>query len=118
MKLLVDAQLPRRVALWLNSSGHDTVRTLDLPLGNKTQDQTINQLSVDEERIVATKDADFVNSFRLHGRPWKLLLISTGNIPNVELEKLLRANLSKLESIFASDGEFVEFNRSTLIIHK
>jgi len=31
MKFLVDAQLPKRLAQWLNEAGHDTVHTLDLP---------------------------------------------------------------------------------------
>ena len=34
------------------------------------------------------KDADFVDSHVLHGRPAKLLLILTGNISNRELETL------------------------------
>jgi hypothetical protein len=31
MKFLVDAQLPRRLANWLNEAGHDTLHTFDLP---------------------------------------------------------------------------------------
>jgi len=72
MKFLVDAQLPRRIARWLNEVGHDAVHTLDLPLRNKTTDSEINQLSGNEQRIVITKDADFVDSFILQGKPWKL----------------------------------------------
>ena len=38
-----------------------------------------------EQRVVITKDADFVNSFLLHGQPHELLLVSTGNISTSEL---------------------------------
>ena len=38
MKFLVDAQLPKRLAEWLNEAGHDTLHTLDLPRGNRTPD--------------------------------------------------------------------------------
>jgi predicted nuclease of predicted toxin-antitoxin system len=38
--------------------------------------------------VVVTKDSDFVNSFLLSRRPRKLLLVSTGNIGNAELEAL------------------------------
>ena len=31
MKFLVDAQLPRRFANWLNEAGQDALHTLDLP---------------------------------------------------------------------------------------
>ena len=41
---------------------------------------------------MVTKDADFVNSFLLFGRPAKLLLISAGNISNPETEVLLSSN--------------------------
>lgn len=117
MKFLVDAQLPRRIARWLNDAGFEAVHTLDLPLKNKTPDPTINRLSVDEQRIVITKDADFVDSFVLHGIPWKLLLISTGNIRNSDLEVLLHANAEKLAKTFESGAAFVELNRTNLIVH-
>lgn len=85
MKFLVDAQLPRRLALAINDAGHDAIHTLDLPDANRTTDTQINALSESEQRIVITKDADFVDSFLLVGQPYKLLLISTGNITNAEL---------------------------------
>ncbi|WP_300970662.1 DUF5615 family PIN-like protein [Thiocapsa sp.] len=31
MRFIVDAQLPRRLARWLNARGHDVLHTLDLP---------------------------------------------------------------------------------------
>jgi predicted nuclease of predicted toxin-antitoxin system len=79
MKFLIDAQLPRRLALRLHALGHDALHTLDLPLANRTPDDAINALSLLAHRIVITKDADFVNSFLLSRKPWKLLLIATGN---------------------------------------
>ena len=35
MKFLVDVQLPRRLARWLQASGHDAIHTRDLPKGNR-----------------------------------------------------------------------------------
>src|SRR5687768_13896443 len=78
MKFLVDAQLPRRLVSRFRESGHDALHTLDLSNGNRTTDTEINDLSEREQRVVVTKDADFVNSFHLTGKPYKLLLISTG----------------------------------------
>jgi len=48
---------------------HDAVHTLELEAGNHTTDSYINELSVTEQRIVISKDADFVNSFLLAGAP-------------------------------------------------
>jgi len=69
-----------------------------------------------EARVVITKDADFVNSFLLHRRPKKLLLISTGNISNRELETIVHTYLSDV--VRALDSyDFVEIGRKTLSIH-
>lgn len=84
-RFLVDAQLPRRLAIALRQQGFDALHTLDLPNGNRTSDAELNLISLDEQRVVVTKDADFVESFLLQGAPFKLLLVSTGNIDNDEL---------------------------------
>jgi predicted nuclease of predicted toxin-antitoxin system len=54
MKLLIDAQLPKRLAECLEKGGHDCVHTLDLPHGNHTTDHAIIQIADTEERIVVT----------------------------------------------------------------
>lgn len=116
MKLLVDAQLPMRLANSLRAAGHDVLHTLDLPERNRTTDREINELSLRDERIVISKDADFVDSILLTGQPYKLLLISTGNITNDELEKLISQNLIAIEEAFDSNS-FVEIDRKSLTIH-
>ncbi|MEM1042236.1 MAG: DUF5615 family PIN-like protein [Bacteroidota bacterium] len=80
MRFLIDAQLPRRLAYRLREAGHDAVHTLDLPEGNRTTDAEINRRSVEERRVAVTKDADFVDALLVQDLPFKLLLISTGNI--------------------------------------
>lgn len=116
MRFLVDAQLPRRFAAWLRDQGHDALHTLDLPAGNRTTDAAITSLSVSASRIVVTKDADFVESFILQHEPEKLLLISTGNITNTDLEVLLLPNLPAIIEAFAA-ADFVELSRTGVIIH-
>ncbi len=116
MKFLVDAQLPRRLALAMQAAGHDTLHTLDLPAGNRTSDDEINNISIQEQCVVVTKDSDFVQSFLLFDKPWKLLLISTGNISNAALEKLLIPALDQIVEAFAK-SRFVEVTRDTVIVH-
>jgi predicted nuclease of predicted toxin-antitoxin system len=116
MKFLVDAQLPRRLVYRLREAGHDALHTLDSPNGNRTSDADINALSMQESRTVVTKDADFVSSFIVSRVPYKLLVISTGNISNADLEALLLAQLPALEIALASN-DYLELTRSTLIIH-
>ncbi|MDJ0901758.1 MAG: DUF5615 family PIN-like protein [Xenococcus sp. MO_188.B8] len=46
MKFLVDAQLPIRLARFLQASGYDTLHTRDLPQQNATSDSQINDVSI------------------------------------------------------------------------
>jgi len=116
MNFLIDAQLPRRLSVWLAEAGHDARHTLDLPLGNRTPDSEIIACAMREKRVVISKDGDFVQSFLLTSQP-ALLLISTGNIPNIELQKMLQANLPRIETAF-SEHRFVEITRDALVIHE
>ena len=45
-----------------------------------------------------------------------ILLISTGNIKNNELEKLLSRNLQQMTELFKKN-DFIEMDRSGLTIH-
>lgn len=116
MKFLVDAQLPRLLTKQLQQAGAEAIHTLDLPQGNRTPDKVINELSVTEQYILVTKDSDFVDSFHLHKKPWKLLLVSTGNIKNSDLEALFLANIEKIVKGFDT-FDFIEINRNNVIFH-
>ncbi|WP_413172897.1 DUF5615 family PIN-like protein [Anabaena azotica] len=80
MKFLIDAQLPVRIADLLVTLGYDVIHTKNLPLKNSTSDSEINKISILEKRIVITKDKDFLDSFLIKQEPYKLLLVTTGNI--------------------------------------
>ena len=67
--------------------------------------------------MLVTKDADFVDSFLLRGEPAQLLLVSTGNIPNRELETLFQTHLDALLTILATHT-FVELDRTGLTIRE
>lgn len=116
MKLLIDAQLPRRLAHQLRAAGFEAIHTLDLPDGNRTTDQTLITFSLTEQCVVVTKDSDFVESFLLRREPWKLLLVSTGNIGNDELLRLFQLNIAQLAESF-NDFNFIELNRTSMICH-
>ncbi len=116
MKFLVDAQLPVRLARFLESAGYDTIHTKDLLNKNATSDTEINAVSIRDNRIVITKDSDFLNSFLTIKEPYKLLLVTTGNINNLELEALFAANLESLVELFNSNS-YIEMTRDSIIVH-
>ncbi|MDQ6775272.1 MAG: DUF5615 family PIN-like protein [Actinomycetota bacterium] len=59
MKFLIDAQLPARLAEFLNRARHDALHTIGLPDGNPVTDSQIAQHADTENRVVVTKDQDF-----------------------------------------------------------
>jgi predicted nuclease of predicted toxin-antitoxin system len=116
MNFLIDANLPRRLVTIFRERGLHTMHTLDLPEGNMTKDAAILQYSDENDCVVATKDSDFTSSFWLNNRPRKLLLISTGNISNKELEALLIGNFDQItDDLFKN--RFVELNRDHIVVH-
>jgi len=116
VKFLVDAQLPRKLALFLTECGHDAIHTLDLPRSNRTPDEVINEISLQEHRVVISKDSDFVDTFLLFDEPWKLLLVSTGNISNRDLNSLFKNNVDRIAGQF-DQFDFIEINQSGLVFH-
>jgi predicted nuclease of predicted toxin-antitoxin system len=115
MKFLVDAQLPRRMTVWLTTAGCDAVHTLDLPDANRTTDEQVNDIADREQRAVVTKDADFVDSHLLRGRPAKLLLVSTGNISNRELETLMTPLIPDTIREFQTHS-FLELGQAGIVV--
>lgn len=116
MRFLIDAQLPRRLGTKLEQLGFEATHTVDLPAGNRTTDQALIALSIREQSVLVTKDSDFVESFLLKREPWKLLLVSTGNITNDELLRLFQMNIDRLSESFKT-FDFIELNRTSVICH-
>ena len=116
MRFLIDAQLPRRLVTQLRQAGFEAIHTLDLANGNRTSDREITELSLKEHYIVVTKDSDFVETFLLLGVPWKLLLVSTGNIDNPSLAALFSATIPRMAKAF-DEFDFIEMAPTSLIFH-
>lgn len=117
MKFLVDAHLPPGLCALLQAAGHDAIHTTQLPGQNKTADQVINELSMTDKRIVISKDTDFYYSHVLHDRPWKLLLVRTGNIRARDLKELFQRELSAVVQALENNS-LVELERTSVQIVK
>ncbi len=117
MKFLVDAQLPNRLARFLLSAGYETLHTQELPQKNATSDVEINAISLKENRVVITKDRDFWDSFLIRKEPYKLLILTTGNITNAELEVLFLNNLPQLAELFIQHS-LIEMSRDAIVVHE
>ncbi len=117
MKFIVDAQLPLKLARYLEWRGVDVLHTDNLPNKERTSDEEIRKLSLTKNCIVITKDIDFLDSFYVKGIPPKLLLVTTGNIDNKELLQLFENHLSDILNMF-KEFNFIELTNFEIIGHE
>ncbi len=59
MKFIIDAQLPKSLADFLIETGHEALHILSLPDKNRTTDNQIIKIALQDDYVVITKDADF-----------------------------------------------------------
>ena len=117
MKFLVDANLPFKVALHLRNKGFDVLHTDDLPDKERTTDNQIRKVAVDQRRVVITKDSDFLDSHLIQGIPKKLLFVTTGNITNKELLQLVEKYFDSIVKLFDT-YDLIEINNEEIIGHE
>lgn len=68
-----------------------------------------------EDRVLVTKDGDFLGSHRLRASPRRLLIVTTGNIGNDELLGLFGAHLALLVSTLSS-ASVVELGPDSVVV--
>ena len=102
MRFLIEAHLPQSLRELFKRAGHDAAHTLDLPDRNSSSDGVLNEVSIREERVVVTKDTDFYYSHILQNRPWKLVLVRTGNLGVKETKRMFEQHLPAIEEALQS----------------
>lgn len=117
MKFFVDANLPFRLAIALKMKGYDVLHTDDLPNKERTTDKEIRKVSIEQDRIIITKDSDFLDSQLIQGIPKKLLLVTTGNIPNKELLTLFYKHFESVVQLFDL-YDLIELDNNQITAHE
>lgn len=117
MKFLIDAHLPPSLRNVFEAAGHDAIHTIDLPERNATRDGLLNEISMSQSRVLVTKDTDFYYSHLLQGRPWKLILVRTGNLGVKATKQMFESHLSTIERILATDT-MIEMDQNHISIGK
>ena len=115
MKFLIDAQLPRRLAIQLQQVGFEATHTLDLPTATALP-INFNHAFIEGTSCCHYKGLRFCSIVSAKTRALELLLVSTGNINNDQLMSLFRANIKQLADAFGG-FDFIELNRTSLICH-
>lgn len=115
MKFLIDAHLPPSLRAVFRAAGYDAIHTLDLPDQNASRDGKLNEVSMAELRVVVTKDTDFYHSHLLQGRPWKLVLVRTGNLGLRATKQMFETHLPAIEAALQT-CTLVELDQKTVTV--
>jgi len=117
MKLILDAQLPKKLCEVLNQLGLECIHVDELPEGDETPDTEIINFADRENLIIVTKDFDFYHSHMTLGKPKQLFLITTGNLKNKQLFSLFRNNSLIIKNAL-NRSSFVELSNEGITEHK
>lgn len=93
------------------------MHTDDLPDKERTSDKKIRKVSVEENRIIISKDSDFLDSLLISGVPTKLLLVTTGNIINKELLILFEKYFDSIVQLFDLYN-LIELDNEQIVVHE
>ena len=112
LTFIIDTQLPPKLAKYLYDKGFPSIHTTYFPNGHLLDDKTIIEIAVRENRIIVTKDSDFLDNYLINGVPPKVLMLQFGNISNAELLDLFDRELTQIVQLFDNGAGFATFNRT------
>lgn len=107
MNFLIDNQLPRALAIHLRTLGHDCVHVLDLNLST-SDDSEIWEFAKTQDRIVVSKDEDFIFLANRPNETGRLVWVRLGNCRNVALIAAFDRIHDQLVHTFATGQRIVE----------
>lgn len=107
MRLLIDNQLPVALALFFRERGHEAIHVLECGC-DELSDSELWTKAASEQRIVVSKDQDFVFLAHRPGDTGKLIWIRLGNCRNAALIESISRVLGAIEVCFANGQRLVE----------
>lgn len=107
MKFLIDNQLPLQLAEHPRQRGHDCLHVLELGL-DEANDAAIWSRAERDERIVVSKDDDFIFLANRPNQTGRLLWVRLGNCRNVTLIEAIDRIHDELIHAFESGQRLVE----------
>lgn len=105
LRFIVDTQLPPLLIDFFRLKGADATHTVHYPLGALTPDGEIIKIAIRENRIIITKDNDFLSYYLMKGYPPAVLMLQLGNIRNKELLAFLGKQYTTIQSLYAADNK-------------
>ncbi|MBI5730897.1 MAG: DUF5615 family PIN-like protein [Ignavibacteriales bacterium] len=104
MKIWIDAQFSPLIAKWLKDELKiDSFPLKELGLRDAT-DKEIFHKAKENDAIVLTKDADFLELLKRFGSPPKIIWVTCGNTSNKKFQEILSKQIERIKK-FVDEGE-------------
>lgn len=108
MKLLLDENLSRRIVPFIQESYPQSTQVALIGL-EQMNDRELRQYAIDNDFIIATKDADFYEMNLLYGQPPKIIWLKMGNQSKAATINALINNREFIyQALIVEDKECVE----------
>jgi len=112
MKVWIDANLPPSIALWMTEELKVDASSAER-LGLLTaSDNEIFENAREQDAVIVTKDADFVELVNRHGPPPRVVWLSCGNTTNSRLKQILAAQWVQVAELIREGHPIVELTDS------
>jgi len=108
MKFLCDVHISYKVLKYLKTIDEASLHINEILDKWHTSDKAISEYADENDFVVVSKDADFVNSFFIKQTPKKLIKVSLGNISNVQLIQIFKTHTQAILNLELYTHFFVE----------
>jgi len=113
MKLLIDENLPPKLARFLQGPFPGSIHVEECGLGAKADDE-IWRYAAENGYVIVSKDSDFYDRSALYGGPPKVVWLRVGNCSTDSIEALLVRSAASIAALGASsDTTLMIFPRRT-----
>lgn len=108
MKFLIDAQLPPKLAVWINQRpGHSAIHVSGIE-ALKSDDSGIFFYARKNGYHIISKDNDFPDLVAFHGMPPQILFVICGNVSNEDLIAIFHRNFNAAIELLSGEMPVVE----------
>ena len=108
MKLLVDNQLPAALSRWFVAQGYDCLHVTEAGLA-EASDKEIWRYACESERVVISKDEDFLYRANMESAKAGLVWVRLGNCRTKTLLSEFERHWPRIESSLKVGERIIEF---------
>jgi predicted nuclease of predicted toxin-antitoxin system len=114
MRFLCDVHISYKLTNFLISQGFDSKHVNEILDKSETKDSELCNYADQNNFVIISKDSDFRDSYFVKQSPKKLIKINLGNIPNEELIKIFKDNITVIQGLDDKPNFLLEIDKDDI----